>query len=221
MRCKIDFGSLLGRTNNMNNAPGRHGRHLPATMGIKLRGTGGKGPARGSTSFKSGILSVEWDTTWALDCHGWISPELSLLWLWEHCLHSSSQNMFPPFLYWIHIGRCQTKSRCCQVTNFRERKLLIVGLALFEYFPELKRWCEYEFFSCLSFRGGEQKRGNMASLTKARPKCRHWDRRHLQVCLWITNLSKHHYFGNKKINNELSIVGSNDTPPRSRFPKRV
>ena len=59
MRCKIDFGSLLGRTNNMNNAPGRHGRHLPATMGIKLRGTGGKGPARGSTSFKSGILSVE------------------------------------------------------------------------------------------------------------------------------------------------------------------
>ncbi len=44
MRCKIGFGSLLGRTNNMNNAPGRHGRHLPATLGIKLRGTGGKGP---------------------------------------------------------------------------------------------------------------------------------------------------------------------------------
>ena len=95
MQCKIDFGSLLGRTNNiLNNAPGRHGRHLPATLGIKLRGTGGE-RARGSTSFKSGILSVEWDTTWALDCHGWISPELSLLWLWEHCLHSSSPKYVP------------------------------------------------------------------------------------------------------------------------------
>ena len=139
MRCKINFGSLLGRPNNiLNNAPGRHGRHLPATLGIKLRGTGGKGPG---VRLRSKVVFYPLSETplghWIVMAES--LPNYPCFGCGNIVSSHHRQNMFPPFLYWIHIGRCQTKSRCCQVTNFREGKLLIVGLALFEYFPELKR----------------------------------------------------------------------------------